>query len=316
MIIWIVGSGGLLGSALVRVARNQNHTVLMSHNVPWSDPNGTVEAIARDARHLEESIERSPESQPRWAIIWAAGRATTASSNRETEIELSTYQRCLEVIEEVLRDRPAGVFALASSAGGVYAGSSDPPFNSSTEPRPLGTYGQLKLSQERAATQVLGYSIGVLIARIANLYGPGQDITKLQGLISQLALTSVTKEPLTMFVPLDTLRDYVTSDDAAARVLHWITANQGGAEVRVIASGQATSLGYLINLMKDISRVATPIASGVHESAAYQSADLRLRPDTDDGIASMLLTPLPAGLKGVYQDILLRSMYGNRPTNV
>ena len=286
----------------------------MSHNVPWSDPNGTVEAIARDARHLEESIERSPESQPRWAIIWAAGRATTASSDRETEIELSTYQRCLEVIEEVLRDRPAGVFALASSAGGVYAGSSDPPFNSSTEPRPLGNYGQLKLNQERSATQVLGHSMGVLIARISNLYGPGQDVMKLQGLISKLALTSVTKEPLTMFVPLDTLRDYITDDDAAERLLHWISRHQAGTDVRIIASGRATSLGYLIHMMKDITRVATPIASGIHASAGYQSPDLRLTPDTDADIEAMPLTPLPAGIKNVYEDILWRSMHGNNST--
>jgi UDP-glucose 4-epimerase len=152
--------------------------------------------------------------------------------------------------------------------------------------------------------------MGVVIARIANLYGPGQDLSKLQGLISRLALTSVTKQPLTMFVPLDTLRDYITADDAAARLLHWISKSNGSVETRVIASGQATSLGYLINLMKDITRVATPIASGVHASAAYQSGDLRLVPDTDDDIGKMPLTPLPAGLKLVYQDILRRTQQG------
>jgi UDP-glucose 4-epimerase len=191
----------------------------------------------------------------------------------------------------------------------VYAGSDNPPFSSKSEPVPLGGYGQLKLQQEIAARGLLDPSTNVLIARIANLYGPGQDLDKLQGLISRLALTSVTKEPLTMFVPLDTLRDYISADDAAARLLHWMSVDAESLTIRVIASGQATSLGYLINLMKDITRTATPIAYGLHASAAYQSADLRLHPDADATIKLMPLTPLPAGVKDVYAGVLWNTMY-------
>jgi len=306
VIVWIVGSGGLLGSALVRAAHAHQHEVLTSQGVPWADSDATVDAIARDARTLSHALGEHREESASWAIIWAAGHATTASSTDETDRELLTFTRCLSAIEEELGNHSGGVFALASSAGGVYAGSSNPPFDSKSEPTALGAYGTLKLQQERAAIEVMGDSMGVLIARIANLYGPGQDLTKLQGLISRLALTGVTKEPLTMFVPLDTLRDYITADDAAERLLHWTSRHRGGTEVRVIASGRATSLGYLIHLMKDITRVATPIASGIHASAAYQSPDLRLTPDTDATIEAMPLTPLPAGLKRVCEDILKR----------
>ena len=314
MIVWIVGSGGLLGSALVRTAHAHRHQVLISQGVPWADSEATVSAIARDARTLASALGEHREGSASWAIIWAAGHATTASSTDETDRELLTFRRCLSAIQEELGNNTGGVFALASSGGGIYAGGSNPPFDSQSEPKPLGAYGTLKLQQEHAAVEIAGTSMGVLIARIANLYGPGQDLTKLQGLISRLALTGVTKEPLTMFVPLDTLRDYITADDAAERLLHWISQHQGGTEVRVIASGRATSLGYLINLMKDITRVATPIASGIHASAAYQSPDLRLMPDTDAEIEAMPLTPLPAGIKDVYEDILWRSMYGTGAT--
>ena len=308
MILWIIGAGGLLGSALRRVASDQCCQVVTNEHVPWSDAEATVEVIRADAVELRAMVESTQARA--WGIAWTAGRATTASSPEETAEELRVFEGCLEAMSETLGGLTGGVFALASSAGGVYAGSSLPPFSSSSEPRPLGAYGQLKIDQENAAMRTLGSSMGVVIARIANLYGPGQDLSKLQGLISRLALTSVTKQPLTMFVPLDTLRDYITADDAAARLLHWISNHNGSAETRVIASGQATSLGYLINLMKDITRVAIPIASGMHASAAYQSGDLRLVPDTDDAIHSMPLTPLPAGIKVVYEDILWKSMYG------
>lgn len=308
MIVWVVGAGGLLGSAVVRAGRERGDTVLVSSNVPWSESRGTVEAIRADARQLVELIGRKPAQ--RWGIVWAAGQATTASGEQQLNSELATFRSCLDAINVELRGAHGGVFALASSAGGVYAGSANPPFSAGSEPHPLGGYGRLKLHQEAAARELLDSTIPVLIARIANLYGPGQDLGKLQGLISRLALTSVTKEPLTMFVPLDTLRDYITADDAAARLLHWMSVDNASLSIRVIASGQATSLGYLINLMKDITRTATPIAYGLHASAAYQSADLRLLPDTDATVEVMPLTPLPAGVKDVYADVLWNAMYG------
>ena len=309
MIIWVVGASGLLGSAVVRTARERGDTLLFSSDVPWSDSQGTVQAIRTDALKLSELI--SSKSAQKWGIVWAAGRATTASDEQQLNSELATFRSCLGVINTELQGKRGGTFALASSAGGVYAGSENPPFSSKSEPRPLGGYGQLKLQQEIAARELLDPNINVLIARIANLYGPGQDLSKLQGLISRLALTSVTKEPLTMFVPLDTLRDYITADDAAARLLHWLTMSQEQLEIRVIASGRATSLGYLINLVKDITRTPTPIAYGMHSSAAYQSADLRLLPDADATIETMPLTTLPAGVKDIYADVLWNKMHQN-----
>ena len=314
MIVWVVGAGGLLGSGVVRCAREQGHVVLTSSGVPWSDSEGTVDAIRSDAQALRLAIASARDYEPQWGIVWAAGHATTASPEMEIEQELRTFQMALNAIDEELSTIPNGTFALASSAGGVYAGSQNPPFSSNSIPRPLGAYGRLKLAQEQAARDLLSGSIRVLVARIANVYGPGQDLGKLQGLISRLALTSVTKEPLTMFVPLDTMRDYITADDAAQRLLHWLNVDHSQLSIRVIASGQATSLGYLINVMKDITRVATPIAYGIHESAIYQSADLRLLPDTDEVIKALPLTPLATGVKAVYQDVLWHAMYGRDKT--
>ena len=83
-----------------------------------------------------------------------------------------------------------GLF-VASSAGGVYAGSSDPPFTERSVPRPISPYGRQSWNTSVSAT-LWGeaHGIPVLIGRIANLYGPGQDMSKAQGLVSQLALTA------------------------------------------------------------------------------------------------------------------------------
>jgi UDP-glucose 4-epimerase len=146
----------------------------------------------------------------------------------------------------------------------------------------------------------------VVIARLANLYGPGQDLNKLQGLVSKLALTSITQETLIMFVPLDTLRDFIHAEDAATRALHWMSVAAPGVQTRVIGSGQATSLGYVINQMRAVTRRPLPIAYGMHHTAAVQSPDLRLRPDEDEDICRMQLRSLPIGLKEIFEDMLSR----------
>jgi len=57
-----------------------------------------------------------------------------------------------------------------------------------------------------------------LIGRIANLYGPGQNISKPQGIISQICRSYLLGYPLSIYVSLDTLRDYIFAPDCAALV--------------------------------------------------------------------------------------------------
>ena len=309
MLIWIIGAGGLLGSALVRASQQP----YVSSNIPWSDHDAAITHLTQDLQNFKNKIVEEPH-QP-WSIVWAAGRTSTSSSQDEADAELTTFAAFVDLLSQ---NPPAGkgCFALASSAGGIYSGSEDPPFTSLTKPVPTGVYGQLKLAQEQIAQNLLSTSMSVLIARIANLYGPGQNLAKLQGFISRLAYSAISKEQVNVFVPLDTLRDYIYVDDAATLLLHWTQqctqeneAHTGGtktARVIIIASGEPLSLGYLINLVQDVTRTRIPIAYGSHSSANAQARDLRLIPDKDDFTTRLRLTALPAGVKTVYSDLLSR----------
>jgi UDP-glucose 4-epimerase len=259
--------------------------------------------LRRDATVLSTVIASSP--QP-WAIVWAAGAATTATSPEACAGELAAFELYATAIGRPLSRHRGGTFFLTSSAGGVYAGCTGAPFDSSTDPAPIGDYGKLKFGQERFAREQLGDQISVLVGRVANLYGPGQDTGKLQGLISRLCLATITRETLTMFVPLDTLRDFIYVDDAAALALHWIDTATPEFQVRVIASGMPTSLGHVIAVTKDVVRRPIPIAHGFHPSARAQAHDLRLTPDADSATESLVHTPLPVGIRAVFLDLLER----------
>lgn len=304
MIIWTIGSGGLLGSAIMRQATRHGMATFDAGTIPWSDREAAIRAITHAA---DDFVARAAGDE--WGIAWAAGSVATASTPGEADQERIVFERAISAIAERL-PRGRGAVFLASSAGGVYAGCSEPPFNERTEPVPLSTYGQLKLDQERIAEAAMRGKCPVVIGRISNLYGPGQNLQKLQGLVSRLALSAVTKQPITMFVSLDTIRDYIEVDDAATVALHWLSkaakeqANE--PQIRVIASGQPVSLGALIHLTQDITRTKFPVAVGNHSSASAQARDLRLSPSDDGHVAPLIRTTLPAGVKRVYLDILAR----------
>ena len=109
-----------------------------------------------------------------------------------------------------------------------------------------------------------------------------------------------------MFVPLDTLRDFIHVDDAARYSLHWLSESAKGSQVRVIATGRGVTLGYIINQMKLVTMARIPVAYGVHESSSFQALDLRLTPNPIHSSRIPGATPLPVGMKTVFVDTLRR----------
>jgi UDP-glucose 4-epimerase len=296
LITWIVGAGGLLGSAI----RRQSEDSFAGSVIPWDAPEAAKTILRTDTQRFFAEANGGA-----WTIIWAAGAATVSVTAQQAAVELSTFRALCEAVRSEAPQGP-GVFFVTSSAGGVYAGSADPPFDVATAPVPVSPYGELKLAQEASAVEILGRTCAVVIGRFSNLYGPGQNLDKLQGLISRLALSAATSKPINIFVSLDTIRDYVFVDDAAAAALALVGAASRNASkeplLAIIASGEPATIGQLIRTVNQVTKRKVPVALGSHASAAAQVADLRLIP-FDGSIAQ---TPLPAGVRRVYLDILER----------
>jgi UDP-glucose 4-epimerase len=205
---------------------------------------------------------------------------------------------------------PHGAFFLASSAGGVHAGTNDDPVTERSLVAPMSAYGEGKVEQERAV-RAWSAATGVraVIGRLSNLYGPGQDLTKRQGLISNLVRASLRGEPLSVFVPLDTVRDYLFVTDAARRVeavLDRVAAesDEGGdkATIKLIASGRATTIGELIAELHRIRKRRPPIVFGVTAATRLQPQALRFRSEVWTDIDRGRTVTLAEGVAAVVRD--------------
>jgi UDP-glucose 4-epimerase len=293
----------LLGSAIDNLTEEPFH----GRPVPWDDPEAAAAALREDARRFQQEAASRP-----WSVIWAAGAATTSAAADQAGREITMLDGLLQALSDHTPSG-SGTFFLSSSAGGVYAGSAGAPFDAATPVAPLSHYGALKVAQEALAMDVLATVCPVVIGRFSNIYGPGQNLAKQQGLISRLALAAATRQPINVFVPLDTIRDYIYVNDAAAACHAAVESSQRTPStephVLVIASGQPATVSQVIRTMGQVTKRRVPVALGSHHSARAQASDLRLTPTGP----LPRTTPLPAGMKSVFLDILDRIR--ERPLN-
>lgn len=302
----MVGSGGLIGSA---VASNPNLAAFEAARIPWRT-DGVVDVLREERDRFADWVDGDD-----WGIVWAAGSGVMRTGESELDLEL-------EVFTAFCRDLGAGPpagrggFYLISSAGGMYAGSDRPPLGLQTEPRPLNAYGRMKAAQEALAIEVVAPRIPVTIGRLSNAYGPRQDLSKQQGLVTHLARSALLGQPATIFAPLTTLRDYLYVDDAARCVtadLHRMaTADPSAVTTLVVASGRTVSIAELIAVVERVSGRNVPLMHQLSDGPHFP--DLRLEPAT--GLGEGQMTPLEAGVALVLQDLQVQLAGGRLAVSV
>lgn len=293
----VIGSGGLLGGEVLRVTSGRP----APRPIRWTDLD-----LAR--RDLDAAADAAADAVA-WAsrplrVAWCAGAGVVGSTEQDLAAENTLVQHFLDALTS-RRVPVAGLF-LASSAGGVYAGADDQIITEETPPAPSSAYGHGKLRQEQTA---LAWSAAtgtpVVVGRISNLYGAGQNLRKQQGLLSVLVRASLLRLPTRIYVDLDTRRDYLYATDAAHLVRTALddlvrTASESGTgqQVRILASERSATIGEVVHELERIRKrrilavYARSALSGLQpRSLAFSS----LYPD------AVQRTPLTVGLGALVQ---------------
>jgi Nucleoside-diphosphate-sugar epimerases len=286
----VVGASGMLGSAITGELRRRGAQAARVV-VPWADARAAADALARALPVGAEAVR----------IWWCAGVGVTTSTPELMRAERQVLRSFADAVVGYA-GRPGTRVELfyASSAGGLYAGSASPPFDESTPPVPLSAYGESKLLAEAVIGSLAEAGVRVGIGRLANLYGPGQDLSKPQGLISQLCVARHSRRPLNIYVSLDTLRDYIFASDAAALCVDFMDAvalRDSGVTTKVLASGRAVSIAELLAEMRRIFKKGVPVNLIASAAAKQQARDLRLSSQVLTELDRRSLITLPAGIQ-------------------
>ncbi len=306
---WVLGAGGLLGGSLVRELRSQG-TACFQPAAPftWREPvrlqTQLKQAVEDFAAHVAQRDEMSCAASPTgadWEIWWAAGRGAMSSQTEELATETRALACVLEAISSsAILGARAGRLALMSSAGAIYAGSASGVIDEHSPVAPTSPYAAAKLDQEalvrdfvRKAPRHAG-----LVARCSTLYGSGQTRDKPQGLLTFIARSLMRNAPIPIFVPLDTMRDYLSADDAARMIVESLrTATHPGQTcVRIIASETPVTIAEIIAIFQRVSRRRLRVVTSTSAVTGLYASRIRFRSRIRPVESMAANTPLAAGI--------------------
>ena len=255
-IAWIVGSSGLLGSALHRALQRMGTPLFTpAERFSW----GNQPELSVQLEAAVKAFAAAVATGAGWQLYWAAGVGTMNGTETELALETQVLSTLLRLIEsEPTLVAAKGGFAFASSAGAIYAGATADIISENTPVAPTTAYAREKIKQENllSAFAHSHCKVTALLARISTLYGPGQAMGKQQGLLALIARRILRNQPIQIYVPFDTIRDYITADDAAAAIIASLRAinAEPGVFTKIIASEQAATIAEIISIYKRVAR--------------------------------------------------------------
>lgn len=297
-IAWVLGSTGLLGAALCRALRDDD-TELFVPAQPFSWDQAL--ALSGQVAGAVQAFALRAHGADRWEIHWAAGVGTMGS---EAPL-LAPETQALAVLLAQLRCEPRlmaipGALSFASSAGALYAGSTDEVITEHTPLAPTTVYAAEKIRQEEMLRVFVAAnpSTTALIARISTLYGPGQATSKKQGLLGHMARSIIRNRPIQVFVPYDTIRDYVDADDAARAMVGTLRAANEESRVltKIIASEQPATIAEIISIFKRLARRSPLVVRSANKLSGLYTRRVQFRSVVVSSYVGLPGKRLPVGI--------------------
>lgn len=139
-----------------------------------------------------------------------------------------------------------------SSGGTVYGYHEVQPIHEAVLPQPINHYGNIKLCMENTI-RTFNYQmhIKMLIVRISNPYGPGQDFKKGVGFIDAVLKNVIRNESVVVWGDGNNVRDYIYIEDVCDMIIS-LMEYSGEYDTFNISSGIGVSQNEIIEIVKEM----------------------------------------------------------------
>lgn len=250
--ILVIG-GGLIGTEVaLDLSQRGARVVVVSRSISPRlgalGPEAGIELVTSEAGQ-GAALTRAAEGCS--AVVCLAGSSTPAGAAADPERALQgSLGPVLATLESAAE---AGVprAVIASSGGTVYGAGAPIPTSENAPLEPSSLHGVNSLAAEDFASyygRERGMAVSVL--RFSNVYGPGAQARRGQGVITAWTRALARGRPVTLIGPETARRDFVFSTDAAAAVRLAVTAPAG---IYNVGGGETVALADLLDCLREVS---------------------------------------------------------------
>jgi UDP-glucose 4-epimerase len=256
-LVWVIGSGGLLGKALhSEISKSTEILFDPAIKFYWSNP----KIVSEQLENAVNQFSLLATKKICWKIYWAAGVGNMHSAEETLLDEQFILEKLISsLLSNANLNLRAGTFIFSSSAGAIYAGAKEGVVTELTDPAPINAYGKAKLLQEYLINKLNkdGHGATVVACRITTLYGFSSMGGKQQGLIGEMIRKILSNQVAHIYVPLQTMRDYISASNAAKQMIDVaeLKTNENlGTYVKIIASGTSVSIAQILAILRRICK--------------------------------------------------------------
>lgn len=190
-------------------------------------------------------------------VFHLVSATTPVTSNNDPLIDITNIKGSIELFDACVK---AGVkkVVFISSGGTVYGDIDSEKIDELTLPAPHSPYGIGKLTIEHYL-RYFQYVSGLkyVVYRVANPYGPGQNIHGKQGVIPIFMHQFLTDSPITIYGKGDMIRDYLYVDDLIEMITTSYAKDTKHPEYNV-GSGHGSSVNELVAAIEKCSGIRVP----------------------------------------------------------
>ena len=292
--VLVIGGAGFIGSNLSR------HLIKNDMEVYCFDMSKPVNKIAGVNYICGDFFDDYTLEHALKGMDYVVHALSTVNPGNSNEKYLQGYERdfiqtaklCKMITDQKIR------MIFLSSGGTVYGNQEIQPIVEDALPRPINHYGNVKLCIENTI-RTFNYQAHtkILIARISNPYGPGQDFNKGVGFIDAAIKKTIRGEKIEIWGDGNNVRDYIYIDDVC-RMLISLFNYQGNYDTFNISSNTGTSQRDIIRMLEEMHLAPEVVYL---PARSVDAKKIILNNERIMSIHEVPLVPIVQGIENYYQ---------------
>ena len=220
MRVVIFGGNGFIGTNVLRLMRNYSCDIVCVDSRESPVKYDNIEYISLNGEDADRYYNFLKKDDIVVILKWRGVPAKIIGTNKE--IIDDNIVDTMVLIEACVRQK-AGKIIFASSGGAIYGNADILPVSEDAVPNPISLYAVQKLMIEDYLRYIMQRSsTDIIILRISNPYGPGQQPFCGQGIIATFMACCLQGRVAEIWGDGNSLRDYIFIDDLSECIIKCI----------------------------------------------------------------------------------------------